>query len=133
MLRLAHERDELRVVADQIGAPTSAALIADVTAQVLRQPPSRDGLWHLVASGQTSWHGFAEAIVKGACERGLISAVPRVIPIASSDFPTSARRPAYSVLDTTRLQQEFDIHPAAWQDGLGSVLDGVSGASIGGP
>ena len=126
MLRLAAERDELRVVGDQVGAPTSAGLIAEVTAQVLVQAPVQPGLWHLVASGQTSWHGFADAIVAGAFERGLLPRMPRVVPIATSEYPTPAKRPAYSVLDTTRLQRDFEIRPAAWQDGLGSVLDRIA-------
>jgi dTDP-4-dehydrorhamnose reductase len=125
MLRLAAERDELRVVSDQIGAPTPAALIADATAGALQRPATRSGLWHLVAGGQASWHGFAEAIFAGACARGLIARTPRVIPITTSDYPTPARRPAWSVLDTSRLQQDFELRPAAWQDGLGKVLDEI--------
>lgn len=129
MLRLAHERDELRVVADQIGSPTSAALIADVTAHALLQPPAQFGLWHLVAGGQTNWHGFAEAIIAGARERGLLGRIPRVTPITTSDYPTPARRPAYSVLDTAHLREDLKIHPVAWQDGLGSVLDDIARAA----
>jgi len=123
MLRLGAERDELRVVDDQVGAPTTAGLIAQVTAQALAQRPLESGLWHLVAAGQASWRGFAEAIFAGAHERGLLQRIPGVVPIATSDYPTPAKRPAFSVLDTTRLQQDFGIRPAAWQDGLGSVLD----------
>lgn len=125
MLRLAAERDELRVVADQIGSPTSAALIADVSAEILRRPFERSGVWHLTASGETSWHGFAEAIIAGAHARGLIFRCPRVLPIATADYPTPAARPAYSVLDTAKLQRDFDLRPASWQDGLGQVLDGI--------
>jgi dTDP-4-dehydrorhamnose reductase len=127
MLRLAAERDELRVVDDQVGAPTSAGLIAEVTAHALARGPVPSGLWHLVSDGQVSWRGFAQAIVAGAFERGLLSKAPDVVPIATSDYPTPARRPAYSVLDTARLQQDFEIRPAAWQDGLGSVLDRIAG------
>ena len=133
MLRLGRERDELRVVADQVGAPTPAALIAEGTAQALRQPPVRFGLWNLVAGGQTSWHGFAEAIFAGAQQRGLIDRLPRVVPIATSDYPTAAKRPAFSVLDTTRLQQDFEIRPVAWQDGLGSVLDDIASTADSAP
>ncbi|HVI26155.1 MAG TPA: dTDP-4-dehydrorhamnose reductase [Xanthomonadaceae bacterium] len=127
MLRLAAERDELRVVADQVGTPTPAALIADITAQVLRRPLPEAGTWHLTATGQTSWHGFAEAIVAGAHARGLLAAVPRVAPIATADYPTPAARPAWSVLDTGKLQREFEILPPSWQDGLGGVLDRLAG------
>jgi dTDP-4-dehydrorhamnose reductase len=123
MLRLAAERDELRVVDDQVGAPTTAGLIAEITARILARGPVHSGLWHLVAEGQASWRAFAEAIFAGAHERGLLQRIPGVVPIATSDYPTPARRPAYSVLDTSRLQQDFGIRPAAWQDGLGSVLD----------
>lgn len=133
MLRLGRERGELRVVADQFGAPTPAALIAEGTAQALRQPPARFGLWNLVAGGQTSWHGFAEAIFAGAQQRGLIARVPRVVPIATSDYPTAAKRPAFSVLDTTQLQRDFEIRPVEWQDGLGSVLDDIARATDSAP
>jgi dTDP-4-dehydrorhamnose reductase len=129
MLRLAGERDEVRVVADQVGGPTPAGLIADGTARALRQPPTRSGLWHLVATGQTSWHGFAEAIFAGAHARGLLERIPRVVPITTSDYPTPARRPGWSVLDITRLQDDFGIRPVAWQDALGSVLDGMAGTA----
>jgi len=122
MLRLAAERDELRVVDDQVGSPTPASLIADVTASVVRAQVGESGLWHLTAAGATSWAGFASAIVDGAVERGLIARAPRVVPIRSEDYPTRARRPAYSVLDTTRLARDFGIRPMSWQDGVGSVL-----------
>jgi dTDP-4-dehydrorhamnose reductase len=123
MLRLAGERDELRVVADQFGTPTPATLIADVTARVLAQPPSRSGTWHLTATGATSWHGFAEAIMQGAHARGLIARVPRVLPIATADYPTPAARPAYSVLDCSALQRDFGIELPDWRAGLAMVLD----------
>jgi dTDP-4-dehydrorhamnose reductase len=123
MLRLAAERDELRVVDDQVGTPTPAALIADVTAQVLRRPFACSGTWHLTASGHASWHGFAHAIFAQAVARGLIHRAPRLVPIRTVEYPTPAARPAWSVLDTTRLQSDFGIVLPAWQDGLGSVLD----------
>jgi dTDP-4-dehydrorhamnose reductase len=123
MLRLASDRDELRVVDDQVGTPTPAALIADVTAQLLRASRARSGTWHLTATGRTSWHGFAEAIFAQAMARGLLARAPRVTPIRSAEYPTPAVRPAWSVLDTTRLQSDFGIALPPWQDGLGSVLD----------
>ena len=122
MLRLAGEREELRVVADQIGTPTPAGLIADVTAQALRHPGGLSGTWHLTASGQTSWHGFAEAIFAEAQAAGVLAKTPVVDAIASSDYPTPARRPAWSVLDNRRLQQDFGIVLPAWQDGLKRVM-----------
>lgn len=128
MLRLAAERDELRIVADQIGAPTPARWIARVTAQVLAHHASADtmqatGTFHLVASGQCSWHDFARAIVAGAHKRGLLAREPHVVPITTADFPTRARRPAYSVLDCTRLENAFGLELADWRAGLDDVLD----------
>jgi dTDP-4-dehydrorhamnose reductase len=128
MLRLAAERDELRVVADQVGSPTPAGLIADITANVLAQEPARSGLWHLTTTGQVSWHGFAQAIVEGAHTRGLLDRLPRVVPIATEDYPTAAARPANSVLDTSKLQRDFNRAPAAWQDGLGEIMDAIAQA-----
>jgi dTDP-4-dehydrorhamnose reductase len=131
ILRLAAERESLTVVADQIGAPTSAALLADVTAQVLGQlrhrpaPPS--GVYHLTAGGETSWHGFAQAILRGAAERGhrLKLAAEAVAPIPTSAYPLPARRPANSRLDTMRLRQTFGLTLPDWQHGLDHVLDQI--------
>jgi dTDP-4-dehydrorhamnose reductase len=122
MLRLAGEREELRVVADQVGAPTPAGWIADATAHILRQGVAEAGTWHLVTSGETSWHGFASEIVQQAHAAGLIGRLPQVVPIATSDYPTPAQRPAYSVLDTTRLQRDFGIAPPHWRAGLQRTL-----------
>lgn len=123
MLRLAGEREELRVVADQVGAPTPAAWIADATAALLREGVPSSGTWHLTSQGATSWHGFTEAIVDEAHRRGLIGHKPRVVAIPTSDYPTPARRPAYSVLDTSRLQRDFGIVPPEWRQGLQRTLD----------
>ena len=123
MLRLAGEREELRVVVDQVGAPTPAAWIADATAAVIQQGVETSGTWHLTASGETSWHGFAEAIIDEAQLRGLIDRKPRVVGIPTSDYPTPARRPAYSVLDTSRLRRDFGIVPPDWREGLRRTLD----------
>ncbi|HEL4807568.1 dTDP-4-dehydrorhamnose reductase [Stenotrophomonas maltophilia] len=122
MLRVGAERDVLRVVADQIGTPTPAALIADVTAQALQHPGRLSGTWHLTASGQTSWHGFAEAIFAEALATGALVKVPTVEAIPSSEYPTPAKRPAWSVLDNRKLQQDFGIVLPAWQDGLKRVM-----------
>jgi len=124
MLRLSAERDELRVVADQVGAPTPARWIAKVTGLALaRDDAAHRGLFHLVAGGSCSWHDFASAIVDGAASRGLIARAPRVVPIATADFPTRARRPAYSVLDCTRLKTAFGLELPDWRAGLDDVLD----------
>ncbi|TDK27488.1 dTDP-4-dehydrorhamnose reductase [Luteimonas aestuarii] len=122
MLRLAKERDELRVVADQVGTPTPAPLIADVTAATLARGGDQSGLWHLTASGSTTWHGFSEAIMDSALRTGLLAKVPRIIPIATAEYPTPARRPAYSCLQTTRLERDFDLHMPDWRAGLDAVM-----------
>jgi dTDP-4-dehydrorhamnose reductase len=122
MLRVGAEREELRVVADQIGSPTPAAMIADVTAQVLGQGTALSGTWHLTASGQTSWHGFAEAIFAEAVQAGVLQRAPRVTAIASSEYPTPAKRPAWSVLDNRRLQEDFVLVLPSWQEGLHRVI-----------
>lgn len=125
MLRLARERDELRVVADQIGSPTSAALIADVTAEVLRRPVRQSGLWHLTTHGQTTWHGFAEAIVAGAHARGRLERRPVVIPIDTAGYPTPARRPHYSCLDSVALESTLGMRLPDWQADLEKILDSM--------
>ncbi|MFC0153568.1 dTDP-4-dehydrorhamnose reductase [Xanthomonas dyei] len=129
MLRVGAERDELRVVADQIGTPTPAALIADVTAQMLRQrSPGTSGTWHLTAAGQTSWHGFAEAIFEQAVAAGLLARAPRVVPITAADYPTPAKRPAYSRLSIDKLQNDFGIVLPQWQAGLQQVIAELAAA-----
>jgi dTDP-4-dehydrorhamnose reductase len=119
MLRLAGERDELRIVADQIGSPTPAWLIADITAELVRGGSAlSSGVRHLVCSGSTSWHGFAEAIVAEASSRGLTVRRPAVVPIGTLDFPTPARRPGYSVLDTALLQADLGRSVPEWRHAL---------------
>lgn len=135
MLRLAGERDELRVVDDQIGAPTPAHWIAEATAKAIaaatglqsnRSAPPARGTWHLAAQGATSWHGFAEAIFARARQAGLIENPPRVIPVPTSEFPTPARRPRSSRLNTTRLERDFGITLPEWHRGLSEVLGAMS-------
>jgi len=126
MLRLAKERDELRVVADQVGTPTSAALIADVTARAVAQPAFR-GVHHLTAAGETTWHGFAEAIVAQAASRGLLGKAPPVVkPITTAEYPTPARRPAYSRLDCASLEAGLSLQLPQWQQDLARVLDDLA-------
>lgn len=122
MLRLAGERDELRVVADQAGTPTPASLIADGTAAMLRKPSAGSGLWHLTASGGTTWHGFAEAIVERAHALGRIAQRPRIVPIATADYPTPARRPAWSRLDCARFERDAGWQLPDWRAALEQVL-----------
>jgi dTDP-4-dehydrorhamnose reductase len=122
MLRAGAQRDELRVVADQVGTPTPAALIADVTAHVLLQGGDASGTWHLTAAGQTSWHGFAQSIFDKSLVAGLLPRAPRVLAIPTSEYPTPARRPAYSCLDIGRLQSDFCLVMPSWEAGLDQVI-----------
>jgi dTDP-4-dehydrorhamnose reductase len=130
MLRLGSERDELRVVADQHGAPTDTTLIVRASLAALgrwqqassEQRRKLSGTHHLVASGATTWHGFASAIFEQAAAQGLISRIPRVIPIASADYPTPAVRPAWSLLDNSGFQQHFGFLLPDWQQGLDEVM-----------
>jgi dTDP-4-dehydrorhamnose reductase len=134
MLRLGSERDELRVVADQIGSPTDTSLIVEGTLAAIdlwltSEPATRsalEGTYHLTASGQTSWHGFASAIVERAAQRGLLPRAPVVHAIGSSEFPTPAKRPAYSVLDNSRFARTFNHPLPDWQAGLDRTLDALS-------
>lgn len=122
MLRLAAGRDEIGVVADQTGSPTFAPDIADavldLAAQVATDPAGgqRWGTYHLTNGGTTTWAGFAAAIFEEAGRRGFKTA--RVRPIPTAEYPTPARRPAYSVLDTGRIADVFGVHLPMWQDGL---------------
>jgi dTDP-4-dehydrorhamnose reductase len=119
MLRLAKERPELRVVDDQIGAPTSSIEIARATARVLAhaaRSPELSGLFHLAAQGQTSWYGFAQAILARAGIATPIAAIP------TEDYPTPARRPRNSRLDCSRLRETFGVTLAPWQDGLAEAI-----------
>lgn len=127
MLRLAGERDVLRVVADQHGAPTPARWIAAASALALvRQPngfnDARLGTFHLSAAGETCWHEFAEAIMADAGAAGLLPRAPQVEPIATADYPTRAARPAYSRLDNRRLQDTFALRLPDWRRGVAEVI-----------
>ncbi len=126
MLRLGRERNELRVVGDQVGAPTWTRHLADVTALILARrdlPDLPNGLYHLAAAGETSWHGYAEAIFAEAQRAGLIEKSPVVHRIASADYPLSAPRPANSRLDCTKFQHDFDLVLPDWRSGLADCLD----------
>jgi dTDP-4-dehydrorhamnose reductase len=137
MLRLGAERDVLRVVADQHGAPTSTTIIVEGTLAALDQwrhgdPAQRQalaGTHHLVASGNTSWHGFACAIFEEAAQRGLLPKAPVVEPITSAQFPTPARRPNYSVLDNLGFQDLFQHALPHWRDGLRGTMQALAQTS----
>uniref|UniRef100_UPI0033412FDE dTDP-4-dehydrorhamnose reductase n=1 Tax=Castellaniella defragrans TaxID=75697 RepID=UPI0033412FDE len=127
MLRLARERDALTVIDDQIGAPTGADLLADVTAHALRAAqdrPATAGLYHLVAGGETSWHGYACYVLDIARAYGvdLKVAADAIQPVPTSAFPTPAQRPRNSRLDTHRLQTTFGLTLPHWQTGVARML-----------
>jgi len=127
MLRLAQERERLTVIDDQRGAPTGADLIADVTAHAIRaamQRPELSGLYHLVAGGETSWHGYAShAIARARALRPELAwKVAEIAPVPTSAFPTPARRPLNSRLDTRKLQQAFGLNLPHWQQGVDRLL-----------
>lgn len=127
MLRVGAERDELRVVADQHGTPTPAALIADITGVAISgDDGQRSGTWHLTAAGGTSWYGFAEEIFRQALEQGVLAKAPRVTAITTAEYPTPARRPAYSQLDTGTLVRDFDVTLPDWREGVARVLRELS-------
>ena len=127
MLRLAQERDRLTVINDQIGAPTGADMLADVTAHAIRatwQQPEHEGLYHLVASGDTSWHGYARFVLQQAQALGVaLKAGPDdVVPVPTTAFPTPARRPLNSRLNTQKLQSSFGLRLPHWQAGVARML-----------
>ncbi len=122
MLRLGRERDELRVVGDQIGAPTWTRHLADVSALILARREVPDGLYHLAAAGETSWHGYAEAIFEEARRTGLLDKSPVVRRITSAEFPLPAARPANSRLDCSRFQRDFGLALPDWRSGLVDCL-----------
>jgi dTDP-4-dehydrorhamnose reductase len=122
MLRLGQERDELRVVADQHGTPNWCRTLSDATAAaVARGLPwlaDRAGVYHMVSAGATTWHGFAQAIFGDAPR-------PRIVPIATSEYPTPARRPAYGVLSARKFEETFGYPMPAWRDELAACRAGM--------
>ncbi|PUE51927.1 dTDP-4-dehydrorhamnose reductase [Limnohabitans parvus] len=129
MLRLAAERERLTVIDDQHGAPTGADLIADVTAHAIRQvmasqTPALAGIYHLVASGETTWHGYASHVIAQARhlqpDPGL--KVTEIAPVPTTAFPTPAQRPLNSRLSTHKLQEAFGLVPPPWQQGVNRML-----------
>lgn len=136
ILRLAEERGSLKIVADEHGTPTSASLLADVTAQVISQYWSAKqqgqknfpfGMYHLAASGVTNWHAYAQTIVEAALAAGkALKIKPETIePISTSVYPKPAPRPPNSRLDTSRIQSTFGLHLPPWQQGLSHVLQQI--------
>jgi dTDP-4-dehydrorhamnose reductase len=127
MLRLAKERERLTVIDDQYGAPTGAELLADVTAHAIRETlrePAKAGLYHLVAGGETTWHGYARFVVEQARLAGVeLKVSPDAVDaVPTSAFPTPATRPQNSRLHTAKLQATFDVVLPHWQAGVGRML-----------
>lgn len=118
MLRLGRERDQLRIVGDQIGAPTWTRHLADATAIILTQRDGPCGLYHIAARGEVSWYSYAELIFSEARRLGLLERIPHLQRIASSDYPLAAARPINSQLDCSRLQRDFGISMPDWRIGL---------------
>ena len=132
MLKLARERERLTVIADQIGAPTGADLLADLSAHMLRavqQRPELAGTYHAVAAGETSWFGYARHVIEFARARGEdIRVAPEAIDaVPTSAFVTAARRPANSRLDTSKLRHTFGLQLPHWQTGVERMLTEVLG------
>jgi dTDP-4-dehydrorhamnose reductase len=132
MLKLAAEREELKVIADQVGAPTGADLLADVTAQILPRlfdHVALTGTYHCVAAGETNWHGYATHVIEWARARGhAVKVAPdRVHAIPTSAYPTPARRPLNSRLATAKLQRTFGLVLPPWQRGVDRMLSEVLG------
>ena len=127
MLRLAAEREQLKVIDDQIGAPTGAELLADITAHMLRAArvnPALCGTYHAVAGGETSWYDYARFVIETARAKGQpIKVAPdQILPIPTSSYPTPAKRPLNSRLDASKLQQRFGLRLPHWQQGVARML-----------
>jgi dTDP-4-dehydrorhamnose reductase len=127
MLRLAASKTELNVIDDQIGAPTGADLLADLTAlmaRAARGQPELAGTYHAVAAGTTSWHGYARLVIETARERGVALTLPAgaLRPIPTSAYPTPAPRPLNSRLDTRKLRERFDVNLPHWESGVRRLL-----------
>jgi len=127
MLRLAAERERLTVIDDQVGAPTGAELLADITAHAIvaaRADAARAGIYHLAASGETSWNGYARFVIEQAQRAGKVlkTAVDAVDAVPTTAFPTPARRPHNSRLDTRRFQTTFGLALPPWQQGVSRML-----------
>jgi len=132
MLRLAAERETLNVIADQVGAPTGADLLADMTALALprlRANAALGGTYHCAAGGETSWHGYAQFVIEWARARGRATkvAADKIAAIPTSAYPTPAQRPLNSRLDTSKLQSAFGVKLPHWKQGVERMLTEVLG------
>ena len=127
MLKLAQERENLKVINDQIGAPTGADLLADITAHAIqkaRQFPELSGLYHLVAGGETSWHGYARYVLDFARRAGVVLKVApeSIAPVPTSAFQTPAKRPHNSRMNTEKFRNTFDLNLPSWESGVERML-----------
>ena len=127
-LKLAVDRDEIRVVNDQVGSPTPARWLAAATALALAKRFEAQGTWHVVADGECSWHEFAQAIFGDALVAGVLERAPKLVGITSQEFPTKARRPAYSRLDASRFARDFGLRLPDWRVGLRQVIAEIAEA-----
>jgi dTDP-4-dehydrorhamnose reductase len=127
MLKLMGSRDEIRVVDDQRGSPTLADDLARAIVGMMSSQKGASGIYHFTNSGDTTWFGFASRIYEIASKRGLINREVRLVPIATADYPLPATRPAYSVLDCSRLAEEFGIVARPWDEALEDYLKGLAG------
>ncbi len=121
-IRLAGERDELKVVHDQVGSPTPARWLAAATALAHARHADANGTWHVVADGECSWYQFAIAIYGEALAAKVLERAPRLVGIPSSEYPAKAKRPMYSRLDSTRFASDFGLQLPDWRDGLKQVI-----------
>ncbi|QSB20821.1 dTDP-4-dehydrorhamnose reductase [Pseudomonas sp. 15A4] len=125
MLRLAKDRASLNVIADQIGVPTGADLLADVAVAALQKAlvnPELCGIYHLAPAGETSWHAYASYVIDFARAHGEVLAVDTISPIATTEYPTPASRPLNSRLATDKLRETFSLHLPDWQSGVTRML-----------
>jgi dTDP-4-dehydrorhamnose reductase len=130
ILQLAREREMLHIVNDQIGAPTGADLLADVTAHALRQnawKPMVSGLYHVASAGETSWYEYANFIVDSAKDLGELLQIRSITPIASDEYSTAAKRPKNSRLATTKLSASFSLYLPHWKVGVSRLLKEILG------
>ena len=127
MLRLAQERDKMAVINDQFGAPTGAALLADITAMCLQQPQALSGIYHLAAAGETTWHAYAEYVLQTAkrLKPEMAYKVKEVAAVPTSEFPTPAQRPLNSRLNCSKLQNDLQCQLPDWQKGVDAMLSKI--------
>jgi dTDP-4-dehydrorhamnose reductase len=127
MLRLAQERDKMAVINDQFGAPTGAALLADITALCLQQAQALSGTYHLAAAGETTWHAYAEYVLQTAkrLKPKIEYKVKEVAAVPTSEFPTPAQRPLNSRLNCSKLQNALQCQLPDWQKGIDSMLSKI--------